>query len=244
MTIPRSVVEADHRLEGASDRSTLELAKHRWHQCLDPAGPRHPVREYARAIGRSDGLVSRYAKGYALYMERASAPPRGVALTIQDAVRLADQSEEIQQFSEAIAEGAEVPVARVARGDNRRKTREIIDTAKERAERKGTDPLDEARDIARKQRKTRDMEARRRKSKAERHEARWLSIENCLSQAKIKLTKALKEAEGVDFDDEELDLLRATIQQVRAVLDLLDMRMAGTPDIDWDAELAKLGGSK
>ena len=46
----------------------------------------------------------------------------------------------------------------------------------------------------------------------------------------------------MDFTDEEMELLRSTVSSINAILTLLDLRMAGTPDIDWDAELEKIGG--
>jgi len=73
-------------------RSTEELAKHRWHQTVDPAGPQHPGLTYARAVGRSDSAINRYAKGYALFIQRGS--PQGGTLTIQAAIRLSEQSAE------------------------------------------------------------------------------------------------------------------------------------------------------
>lgn len=239
-TIPRSVVETDQKLEGAHDRASEALAKHRWHWTLDESNAgRVSFREYARAIGRKDPVVRSYAKGWALYRDRLTATP-GVAagFTVHDAIRLSEQSEEMQVFSEAIAEGSGVPIARVARGDNRHKTREIMHSAKERAERHGTDPVDEARTIAKQQVESRKIDHDRKAQRAERHEARWLAIEVLLSTAKVKLVSALREAEGVDFDERELKLLRGTINQVHHVLEVFDMRFSG--DGDWAAELDKL----
>jgi hypothetical protein len=38
-----------------------------------------------------------------------------------------------------------------------------------------------------------------------------------------------------------MDLMRHSIANLRALLDLIDLRMAGEANIDWDAELEKLG---
>ena len=42
------------------------------------------------------------------------------------------------------------------------------------------------------------------------------------------------------FSDDEMELIRDSLARVKAVLQLIDLRMAGTPDIDWDAEAARL----
>lgn len=241
-TVPQSVVDKDHELEGRHERASELLAKHRWRQTLDPAGPQYPMREYARAVERNYNTVKRYAKGYALYTERMAEPPRGSTFTIQDAIRLADQSAEMQEFSEAIAEGSGRPIAQVARGDNRRRTREIIGQAQERAERRGTNPVDEAREIAERQRRSRELAARQRRERAQARSTRYLSVEGHLAGAQRRLRQAMDEAVNVEFSDEEMELLRTTIDQIKALLRLLDLRMAGEADVDWDAELAGLNG--
>jgi len=241
MEIPRSVVETDHRLEGAHDRASEELAQHRWQCILNPDGPRYPIRQYARAVGRNYATVARYAKGWALYVERqASGPRAGAAFTLQDAIRQSEMSAENQEFAEAIAEGSGKPVAQVSRGDNRHKMHEIVGHAKERAERRGTNPVDEARNIATHQRQSKEMDERNRKAKAKARSLRFVEIEGDLAAAKRRLLHALRTAEGVGFAEEEMELIRDTISTVQAILQLLDLRMAGTPDVDWDGELQKL----
>ena len=243
MPVSKAVIDTDHKLEGSQDRSTLALAKHRWHWTTNEANrERVSQREYAKAVGRSNAAISYHARGYALYQERLVKPGLTVdGFTIHDAIRLAGQSAEMQEFSEAIAVGSGEPVARVARGDNRHKTREIIHVAKERAERRGTDPVDEARRIAEHQRKSREVAKATKDSKAKAHFYRWNEMEGDLIAAQRKLLHCLSVAEDVDFTEDELEFIRVAVAKVRAVLDLIDLRVAGTPDIDWDGELAKLG---
>src|SRR5262245_24232854 len=159
-TIPPSVIEADHRLEGTATRASEKLAELRWHWTLDESNPNRVSQvAYSRAIGRSRAVVGYYARGYALFVERRTASRASARLTIEDALRLAGQSEEMQEFTEAIAEGSGKPVAQVARGDNRHRTHNIIAHARDRAERRGTDPVDEARHIAKAQRGLREAAA-------------------------------------------------------------------------------------
>jgi len=243
-TLSRSVIETDHKLESATTRASEELAKHRWHWMLDESNPKRVnFTDYAKAVGRSRETVSRYARGYALYLEKLETPPRGGAWSLQDAIRQADNSAERQEFNEAIAQGSGRAVGQVARGDNRVRTNEIIATAKERAERRGTDPVEEARRIAEHTRKSRESAQRGRERKAASRTLRYVEIEGDLAGAQRRLVHALSVAQDVGFSDEEMELIRDSVAKIRAVLDLIDLRMAGDPDIDWDAELAKLGES-
>lgn len=241
-TIPQSVVDRDHELDQRTDRASEALAKHRWHQCLDPDGPQHSLRSYADAVGRAREVIGRYANGYALFIERSTGTPAGTALSIQDAIRLAGVKEEDRAMHEAIAQGSGRPVSQVSRGDNRHRTKDIIHRAKDRSERRGTDPVDEARNIAAEERRVAEARRNRQQEERQRHTLKFVHIEGELANAQRRLMNALREAEGVDFTDEEMELMRASIANIRAVLNLIDARMAGTPDIDWDAELQKLGG--
>ena len=239
--IPQSVVDKDHELESRSERATEALAKHRWRQTLDPAGPRFSFRAYAAAVGRGRTVITAHANGYALFVERANDDRPGRSLSLEDAFRLAQQSAEQQEFSEAIAEGSGEPVGRVARGDNARRRREIVDRARQREVRRGGSAVDHARDIAAEEHQVAAATRVRRERDRQRRSIRYVTIEGHLAYAQRRLTAALREAHDVGFNEEEMELLRDSISKVRAVLDLIDLRMAGTPDIDWDAELASLG---
>lgn len=239
-TIPAAVVAKDHELEGKAGRATEALAKHRWHHTLDPVGPQFSFRAYAEAIGRGKTTIERHAKGYELFVDRASDVRPGRTLSLEDAFRLVAQSAEQQEFTEAIAEGSGEPVGRVARGDRSRQRREVIDRAHQRAERRGGNPVDHARDIAAEERRAADSRRQRQDRDRQRHTMRFVAIEGHLAYAQRRLTQALQEAEGVDFTTDELELLRHSIATVRALLNLIDARAAGTPDIDWDAELTRL----
>jgi len=240
--IPQDVIDKDHELDSRTTRAGEALAKHRWKMTLDPTGPQYGFRAYADAVGRSETAIRTNANAYVMFVERATNAKPGIApLTIEDAKRLSAQSEETRKFTEAIAEGSGKPIGQIARGDNTMRP-VIIDQARQRAERRGTDPVDEAREIAKRQRQTAEMETRHKQNKASRSSIQFVSIEGKLARAKNFVTEALREAEGVEFQGEEMELMRSTISNLKALLDLLDLRMAGTPDIDWDAEMATLTG--
>ena len=62
-----------------------------------------------------------------------------------------------------------------------------------------------------------------------------------MAAAKRRLTEALKVAQDVGFDDEEIELMTDSLAQIRAVLNLIDMRIAGKTDVDWDADPLHFG---
>lgn len=239
MQIPQSVIETDHDLEATEAAAEAALAEHRWHQTLDPDGPGHTIAKYARAIGRNWATVAKYAKGYAAWLDQDGLT-RGK--TLADAIELANLSAEKQEVAQAVAEVEGVSVKNIT---NRRGTGDslanVTEQARDAAERKGTTVADEARDIAERRKKTREMEkTKTQAAKAKRGRA-FMQIEGKVARAKSLLADALKDAEGAGLDGEELELLRSTIESTKSVLTLLDLRVGGDPDIDWDAELEKIG---
>jgi hypothetical protein len=238
-TVPLSVVEEDHRLEASAARSTEKLAKLRWHNTLDPEGPRYGFTAYARAVGRSDTVIATHAKGY----EMTRNSEAGLE-SLEDAFRLTRLSEEKQEFAKAIAKGSGKPVAAIARGEYSRKLAGDIEHAKMRAEKKGTDPIDEAREAAERHRQWEELKAKEKADAKRMKTVRWMNVENYLYAMRAKAMAALKEAEGVDFTDEHQEFIRDELSKTRAVLDLLDLMVDGNPDIDWDAEMANLTGGE
>jgi len=246
--LPREVISKDHQLEGTVTRASEALAEHRWHWTLNESNPgRVGLREYARAVGRHNKVIERYAKGWVLLLERRAAPGGGgkAPLTIQDAVRLAENSAERQEFVEVIAQESGKPIARVARGDNRHRTNQIITNAKELADRHGGDPVEHARKLVRTEKVLREGHAAEKEKRRQRVGLRLLEMSTALSEARRKLKEALALAEDVAFTAEDRELLTATSFKVRQVLDLIDLRLdPSTSGVDWDAELAKIGNDQ
>lgn len=239
-SIPRAVVDKDHELDGRSDRATEALAKHRWHWTLDESNSKRvSVHAYARAVGIDRRNVQRYAKGYALFQGGDSR-----VATIHDAVLLAAQSTEQQAFTEAIAEGSGRTIASVASPSDRVRRRDIVERAQDRAERRGTDPVEEARTIAASETRAAKGKKKREREEKQRHSLRYIRIEGSLANAQRHLVKAMQDTEGVPFDSEEAELIKDALNKIRAALNLIDLRMTGNLDVDWDVELAKLTGGE
>lgn len=238
--INEKIVAEDRRLETAAERSREALARHRWHWTLDESNPeRVPVREYARAVGRSQPTIRRIANGYAAWAERGA--PLG---ELNDYIERAALSDERAAATEAVAKvrGISVGTARQHHADE---VREVQATARDRAERRGTTPAEEipqvVEDRARVQRGLRDAEADRKAA----HTLRYVEMEGKIASARRYLSEALRVAEDVPFADDERELITVALGELRAILNLIDTRVTGRADVDWDAELAKItGGAK
>ena len=70
----------------------------------------------------------------------------------------------------------------------------------------------------------------------------YAKLELRLSTAYRALSEVLTEARTSDLDDEVTELVLATVGNIKALLGLIDMALAGTVDVDWDTELTNLGG--
>jgi hypothetical protein len=233
----RKVVAEDHRLEQVAERGREELAQHRWHWTLDESNPeRMPIREYARQVARSERVIRMMVNGYASWT--ATGTRRG---KLNDEIERAALGEEKLAATEAVAKARGISVG-TARQHHADEIREVRATATERAERRGTKPTEEieqvVEDRARVQRGVRQAESERKAA----HTLRYVEMEGKIAAAKRYLSEALRVAEDVPFADEERDLISETIGELRALLNLIDMRVAGRADVDWDAELAKLSG--
>lgn len=231
-----SVAERDHLLEGRASRTSESLAKHRWHWTLDESNPdRVPVREYARAVGRAESGIRKYVNGYADFVAHA-----GVR-TLVESIDRAGMGADTLAATDAIAKarGTTSKTARMSRPTEVRRVREM---ARDRAEKHGTTVEEEAQHVADwavKAEKSRKKQTEDRKAK---HTFRFISIEGDLAKASRILVGILREAEGVEFTAEERELLADTVNKLKALMGLIDMRFVGTVDVDWDAELSKITG--
>lgn len=239
MTLPIEVVKEDKRLTKAGE----ELAKLRWHWTLDKSNPaRVGFREYARMVGRDDTAIKRHADGYAAWLavgadDAVSTP--GEPTTIGDFVELAKMNVERQEAAKAVAKHSGRSVSNVGM-HHRAEIDAVVSTARERALDRGTKVEDEIERTAAWRERSRKAAERERDAKRKASTLRFIEIEGHIGGAMQRLRKVLDVSEGVEFTEEELELVVASLAKLRALLGLIDMRIAGTTDVDWDEELKGL----
>jgi len=240
VTLPTTVVEQDRTLQRSAD----QLMELRWHWTLDETNPeRVSQREYARQVGVDQSKINVDANAWADYLAGQSDAQQGITpgapQSPGDYRTLRKMSGERQQATKAVAKATGKAVSTLATHD-RGEVDAVLNTARERAVDRGTtveheiDRAAEARARARKAAE-RDADERRQASTA-----RYLEIEGHLGAAMQRLRKVLDSSKDVEFTDEERELLVATLGKLRALLGLIDLRIAGDTDVDWDAELTKL----
>jgi len=231
----KDYVKKDAELEATATKSTEALAKHRWHWTLDESNlDRVSINQYAKDVNRAWPAIAKMARGYDEWSSNSRVR------TLGECIELANMGAERAAATEAVAEATGKSVSTMRAGQNRVEVTAVLDTARERAERKGTTVETAIIEVAEWREKSRRAAKRYDTERKARHSLRFVEIEGHLAGAKRKLTDALRDSDNVDFTDDEMELLRFTISNVKALLELIDLRLAGTPDINWDAELATL----
>lgn len=250
MTLPKSVIKKDHDLEQDYEAIGSELMELRWHWTLDESNPKRvPIREYAREVGRAESGIRADANGWAASIAanaahgdvRSETP--GQARTPNDFRELAKLGAEKQYAAEAIAKVSGKSAGNVARA-KREELTAVVNRARERAERKGragTEAVIEEIDtVVEWDAKAAATRARVREQDKKRHTSRYIEIEGDLGVAMQRLRKVLNVAEGVGFTEEEIELMTVSLGKLRALMNLIDLRIAGETNIDWDAEFQKI----
>lgn len=235
MSLPQAAIREDNRLEKQASSASEELARHRWHWTLDETNTKRvSIREYARSVGRDEKSIRAQAKGYAGWSAG------GGARTLGEEIERAKMGVENEAVVEAISEARNTTFGhtRKTRPTEIRRVREI---ARERAEKHGTSVEEEAPKVAEWIVKAEKAGDRNRSEKTARHSLRFVGVEANLARAQRCLDAALRESYNVPWSDDERDMLRETLDKVRQLLALVDLSIVGTADVDWDAELARLG---
>lgn len=99
MTLPEWVVQKDHELVSAAEKTQMETAEHRWHWTLDESNAeRVSLREYAKRVNRSHSVIKAFADGYATWVVGARRP---LAEEISRAQVGAEKEAKIEAVSEA-----------------------------------------------------------------------------------------------------------------------------------------------
>jgi hypothetical protein len=116
----------------------------------------------------------------------------------------------------------------------------VREIARERAEAKGTTVADEARDFARFMVKAEKAEKAIQEERVSTYPTGFLEIEGHTLAALRSLRRAVIAANKYHYADDYQEMLKATVNDVREVLQLLDARITGITPIDWDAQLASI----
>jgi hypothetical protein len=238
--LPAEVVQRDQRLQ----KSTDELMELRWHWTVDASNPgRLSIAEYAREVGASRSRVSQDANAWADWLSSkrsgSGSPTPGKAQTPSDFRELRKLGEDQRVGAEAVAKATGLAPSTVARS-KREEVADVVNTARERAARKQTRVEDEIDSVAQQRAAHRASDQKRESDRKSRHTQRYLEVEGDIAYALRRLKRAFEMTEGVDFTSEERELIGDSIAKLRALLNLLDMRVTGASDVNWDAELAKL----
>ena len=232
MSLPKQVIAQDRRLERMASSAGADLAALRWCWTLDESNAdRVGFREYARAVGRTDTTIREYANAY------ADTLARGTPLT--EARERARMSAEREAATEAVAEARGVTFG-TARQNRPTEVKRVLGIARERVEQGGGSIEEETKQAADWVVRAEKVERRRQVDRKERLGLRFVELEAHLEAMRRRGEEALTVARSVDWEDEHQELLRHTLAQVKALLNLVDVALAGAADVDWDAELAAL----
>lgn len=236
--LPRKVVAEDRRLEKEATKVSSALAELRWHWTLDESNvKRVSVSAYARSVSRARQTIGEYANGY------AEAKRRNIPVI--EAMKRARVSAERETATEAVAEARGITFG-TAQQKRPTEVRRVLNKARDTVERKGGTIEEAAKEAADFLVRGEEVDKRLEADRRERLGFRYVELEGYLDGARRKLEQALSLAREVEWEDEHQELLRHTLGQVKAMLGLIDIALAGTPEIDWDAELAtiRLSGSE
>jgi len=232
MELPKSVVREDRRLENATASAGEQLAELRWHWTLDETNAKRvSFTEYARGVGRDESTIREYAKGYAL--------AHSGNIPLREGMKRSQMSAEREAATGAVAKARGLTFG-TARQTRPAEVKRVTDMARERFEQQGGTIEEQAAKAADWIVKSERSEQKHQAARRERLGLRFIGIEERLQRVKRELTQAVNEAAAVGWGSDEQELLAQTLAQVRALLELLDMAIGGTADIDWDAELAGL----
>jgi hypothetical protein len=226
------VVREDRKLDSTKESAAEALMKLRWHWTLDESNPKRvKIEAYAKAVGKHHSTISADAKGYVLI--RGGAPAN-------EARERAGMSAQTEAATEAVAKARGVSFSHT-RKDRPVEVRRVREMARQRAEDKGTSVEEEAPKAAAAIVRAENTEHRVKAQRDEHRGLRFIEVEGSLAKAQKELLKAVDSARHAGFDDDEIELLVDSLAKVRAVLNLIDAAVAGSVNVDWDAELVKLG---
>lgn len=238
MSLSANVIATDRKLEKATASASEALMEHRWHWTLDESNAKRvSFREYARSVGKALSTIQKYANGYVLLSDR------DIAVTPTEALERANMGAETWAATQAVAKARGVAPTTV-RQDRPVEVRRVREMARERAEAKGTTVEEETRRAADLIVRSEKAAEREKKDKRTRLGLRFVELEEILQRMRREGVKAVNLAADVEWGDEERELLSATLANVKSLIELASLALVGAADVDWDAELAELEGSR
>ena len=112
--------------------------------------------------------------------------------------------------------------------------------AHDRVLRRGTSFDDELHDVAA-QRQHHRVRSRELKDERQQHLLEeCLHMQQCLGYAIGRVREAYQIAVDINFGEQEIEFIKDTLSTLRALVNLLDRRIVGKEDTDFDAELKNL----
>jgi len=234
MSLPRSVIEEDRKLEQASDNATVELMRLRWHWTLDESNAeRISVSEYARQVGRKQPTIFTDARGYQIYLTGK--------VSADEARKRANMTAETQAAVEAVAEARGLKFTYASK-EFAPEARHIRESARQRAEEKGTSVLEEIPRVAAITYTAQEAERERDERRAERTPLRHIEIEARLLDAERALVKAIHASERVELSREDRELLGQTLDNVKRLIVIAERAIVDAYDTSWRSEFHLIEG--
>jgi hypothetical protein len=234
MDLPADVVREDRRLETTASKASEELARLRWHWTLDESNNvRVTIDAYAAATGKQRSLIYRYAHGYTRF--------RHGTVTLAEAIERAGMGADREAATQAVAEARNVAFG-TARQRRPSEVQRVLDMGRERVELRGGSIEEQTGKVAElivQAEKTAVVEE---KARTERLGLRFIEVEEDLQRVVRILSKVVRTASAIGWGDEEQELLGHTLASARALIELANLAIVGAADVDWDAELASIGG--
>lgn len=239
--LPNEVVADDHKLEQSASTASEALAKHRWHWTLDESNPdRVSFRAYARAVGRGETTIRNQVNGYTAWVRGSARAPLG------EMIERTKLSAEKEAVVEAVAEANKVSFSE-ARKRYTPDVSRVRDAVEKAVERKPEMTAEEKTDYAKRTAETiarsKASEVTRRTERAKQRSAMYMRIDAKLAHARSDLQDVLNYGKDLGLSSDETEDVKGALDKIKSFANLIDLALTGSMDVDWDAELAKIGGN-
>jgi len=237
--LPAKIIAEDARTEQAAEKQNEALARLRWRWTLDESNPdRVSIRAYARDVGRADRTIGAQARGYANW----SASPG--ARTLSEWIERAKMTGEKAEIVEAVAEANAVTFKHAASqyAPDVGRVRDAVEKAVERQpEMTADDKVAYAKHTAQTIARSKAADAKRRTERAAQRSVMFMRIDAKLAHARRDLRDVLEFGRDLGLGDDEIEDVKQALAKIKSFTDLIDMALTGSMDVDWDAELTKIG---